>query len=242
MRICAAQTKPVTGDIAANVRQHQKLIDLAVAHAADMVVFPELSLTGYEPTLARDLAPDPNDPRFDEFQTVSDAHGIVIGAGVPTRHEAGICISMILFQPRQPRSVYSKTFLHADEEPFFVPGNSSPHLRVGQTNIALAICYEISVPEHLKSALKLKADIYIASVAKSVDGIEKASTRLAEIARTSGIPVLMVNSVGTAGGGQCAGRSAAWNSRGELLGRLNDTHEGIVLLDTQTRELIVRAL
>jgi len=242
MRFCAAQTRPVTGDLPANVCQHLRLIDLAVSHAAEMIVFPELSLTGYEPTLAKSFATEPDDSRFDELQAASEAHGIVIGAGAPTRHEDGIHISMILFQPQQPRQVYSKTFLHSDEEPFFVPGRSSPHLRISQANLALAICYEISVPEHLDSVLKFKPAIYVASVAKFVTGIDKASTRLAEIARAGSMPVLMSNCVGPADGGTCGGCTAAWNGKGRLLGRLNDAEEGIVVFDNQTQELITKTL
>jgi predicted amidohydrolase len=49
MKICAAQTRPVRGDIQTNIDNHKKLIDLAVSNGADIIIFPELSLTGYEP-------------------------------------------------------------------------------------------------------------------------------------------------------------------------------------------------
>lgn len=52
MKICGAQTKPVKGDISANIENHKKLIDRAVANRTDIVISPELSLTGYEPELA----------------------------------------------------------------------------------------------------------------------------------------------------------------------------------------------
>lgn len=56
MKICVAHTRPVAGDIQSNIESHKKLLDLAIAHAAGMVIFPELSLTGYEPKLAKELA------------------------------------------------------------------------------------------------------------------------------------------------------------------------------------------
>jgi predicted amidohydrolase len=46
--------------------------------------------------------------------------------------------------------------------------------------------------------------------------------------------VLMSNSVGMCEDGECGGCSAAWNSKGALLGKLNDTNEGILILDTET--------
>ena len=47
MKICIAQTRAVKGDIEANLVNHKKSIELAAAHGAEMIIFPELSLTGY---------------------------------------------------------------------------------------------------------------------------------------------------------------------------------------------------
>lgn len=202
-----------------------------------MVVFPELSLTGYEPGLAIELATDQDDSRFDDFQKISDTREITVGVGVPTKSGAGICISMVLFQPRQAKRTYSKTYLHPDEEAFFVAGQSSPELKVNGTHITLSICYEISVPEHLETALKSEPTIYVASVAKCVNGIGKALERLSGIAKTHSMAVLMSSSVGPSDGTICAGKSSVWNSQGTLLGQLNETSEGIIMLDTETQEL-----
>ena len=240
MKIGVVQTRPITGDIQANIANHKQWIERAVTDGAELIIFPELSLTGYEPTLAKELATDQDDPRFDDLQALSDANGITIGVGVPTNNEKGICISMLLFQPHRARHVYSKSYLHPDEEAFFVRGHSTPQLQVKQTNIALAICYEISVPEHLESALKSGPGMYVASVAKFVTGINQALERLSSVARDSSMAVLMSNCVGFADGGQCAGKTSVWNNRGALLGQLNDSNEGMLLFDTETQALIER--
>ena len=49
MKISVAQTKPVKGNIESNIDHHKKIIDLAVSYETDIIVFPELSITGYEP-------------------------------------------------------------------------------------------------------------------------------------------------------------------------------------------------
>ena len=108
MKICVAQTRPLKGDIHSNLDQHKKLLDLAIANGADTVIFPELSLTGYEPKLAKVLATHQDDSRFDDLQTIADTRQITIGVGVPTKNHAGISISMVLFQPHQARQMYSK--------------------------------------------------------------------------------------------------------------------------------------
>ncbi|RNI31347.1 carbon-nitrogen hydrolase family protein [Rufibacter latericius] len=237
MKIGVAQNRPVAGDIEQNLEGHRRLIDLAVTNAADMVIFPELSLTGYEPSLAQELATHPEDPRLDAFQEMSDTHQIIIGVGVPTKQEAGTCISLILLKPYQEKQIYSKQYLHADEEPYFVAGQNATGF-IGEDNrIALAICYELSVPEHAQHAFTSGAEMYLASVVKSVRGIDKAWQRLSDIAEHFGMTVLMANSVGLADGEECAGKSAIWDNQGNLLGQLNDTQEGILLLDTVTQEV-----
>jgi predicted amidohydrolase len=131
MKICIAQTRPVAGDIKTNIDQHKKLIDAAVSYSADIIIFPELSLTGYEPGLAKALATDKEDSRLDDFQQISNENKIIICVGVPTKNNKGICISMIIFQPGRERLVYSKKYLHADEEPFFISGENFPVLKTG---------------------------------------------------------------------------------------------------------------
>jgi predicted amidohydrolase len=237
MKLCVAQTRPFTGDIEKNIAAHKKLIELALAGGADMIIFPELSVTGYEPTLAGELATTPDDSRFDDFQHISDTRRITIGVGVPLRSEAGLWISMVLFQPRQDRHIYSKKYLHADEEPYFVSGQSSVDLLGAQNEVALAICYELSVPQHAADASGKGAGIYVASVAKSVAGMSKATERLSEIARTYSMVVLMANCIGLSDGMECGGKSSVWNTRGELLGQLNDAEEGILIFDTDTQEV-----
>jgi predicted amidohydrolase len=242
MKICVAQTRPIKGDIQNNIDNHKKLIDLAVANGADIVIFPELSLTGYEPTLAKELATHPDDSRFDDFQKMADTRQITIGVGAPTKSNTGICISMLIFQPHQARQTYSKKFIHPDEEAFFVSGQNSMDLIGNKPAIAPAICYELSVPEHAENAFKSGAEIYIASVAKFVNGIDKAINRLADIAHKYSMTVLMSNCIGQADGSECAGKTSIWNNKGLLVGQLNDQNEGILIIDTDTQELIEKTV
>jgi predicted amidohydrolase len=238
MKICVAQTRPVKGDIQGNITNHKKLIDLAVSNGADTIIFPELSLTGYEPEIAKELATDPDDSRLDDFQKISDAKHITIGVGMPIKSNSGILISMIIFQSHKPRQIYSKQYLHPDEYLYFANGQHPVFLKENKNKISLAICYELSVPQHSDNAYKSGANIYIASVAKSVMGVEKAIESLSGIAHKYSMTVLLSNCVGICDGVECGGKTSAWNNKGLLLGQLNDTNEGILIIDTETEELI----
>lgn len=242
MRIAVAQSKPVAGDVERNIAGHLRLIDLAASLGSEVVVFPELSITGYEPALAANLATSQHDPRFKVFQDVSDRQHITIGVGTPTRSHDGLHISMILFRPKQPPYVYSKMYLHSGEEAFFVPGPESSGLIGDNANVALAICYELSVTEHAATAFENGADIYIASAVEPIDGIEKSLKRLAEIAREYSMTVLMSNCVGPSGGWECAGRTSVWNKEGDVLSQLDDVSEGVILIDTETQDVVQRSI
>jgi predicted amidohydrolase len=203
-----------------------------------VIIFPELSLTGYEPGLAKALATIQDDRLFDVFQKIFDSGKIIIGVGIPINTDGQICISMVIFHPFRAKQIYSKKYLHPDEEPFFVPGQNSSNLIEGKTRIALAICYELSIPGHVEAAVTNKAEIYIASVAKSVNGVEKAVNRLSEIAGKYSIPVLMSNCIGNCDGFESAGRTSVWYNNGELACQLDGTNEGILIFDTNTQELM----
>ena len=231
MKICAAQTKPYKGDFQKNIEQHLNLIDLALEKEAELVVFPELSITGYEPTLAQELATTPEDNRFDVFQRKSDQNNIVISIGTPIINGDKVSIGMIIFRPNEARRSYLKKYLYHTEEDSFIRGESFTNLMVNDSNIGLAICYEISVPEHQKVAFENGAEIYVAGVVESVEGIDPAIEKMAKTASKYSSPVLMANCVGISGGYNCAGKSSIWNDKGELMGQLNTTESGVLVID-----------
>lgn len=237
MKICLVQFKPDKGNIAANITRHQAFIHTAVDNGAGTVIFPELSLTGYEPTLARELATTITDSRLSVFQTLSDTHRATIAVGIPLQTETGITISLLFFQPLHAPVVYSKQYLHPDEEPFFVAGKSHFTQMGGQPALAPAICYELFVPAHSDAAHRHGATVYAASVAKAEKGVAAAMQRLPLIAQQYGFTVLMANCIGVNDGMICAGQSAVWNSSGQLLGQLNSHSEGLLCYNTQSGEV-----
>ena len=238
MKICLAQTKAIKGNIKSNIANHKKWIDIAIFNKVDLIIFPELSLTGYEPELAKDLATDRNDSRLEEFQRISDKNNITIGAGLPIKTDQGISISILFFQPNLPRIIYSKQILHSDELPYFIQGNGQLILNIKNMNVAPAICYESLQHQHSEKAVQLGAELYVASVAKSQKGVEKAFKHFPGIAQKNAMPVLMCNSVGYCDNFDSTGQTAVWDKNGILTGQLNNKNEGILIFDTETKELI----
>lgn len=238
MRIALVQTRPAKCEIAVNIRAHESWVKRVAARGADMALFPELSLLGYEPKHAARFAMRPDDARLDVFQMLSQALRITIGVGAPTPGDAGVRISMLVFQPNAARIVYSKQHLHTDERPYFVAGNGQITLSGGGQVVAPAICYESLLDCHSDAAAALGATVYAASVAKSALGVAKADAHYPSIARRHALRVLMVNCVGPCDDFEAVGCSSVWSSSGELLARLPATDEGVLLLDTTTGETL----
>jgi predicted amidohydrolase len=236
MKVCVAQVKSGKGDIRKNIKIHKACIDMAISERVEFIAFPELSLTGYEPQLASELAMEINDFRLDEFQNKSDIGHISIGVGLPLKSELGTYISMMFFQPHQTRKIYSKQKLHADEVPFFVEGHEQLILTVGDTKIAPAICYESMFEVHSENAKELGSDIYLASVAKPKGDIDRAYNHYQRVAEELGLTVILSNSIGYCDNFLSAGRSAIWDSTGVLKESMKSENEGILIYDTISKE------
>jgi predicted amidohydrolase len=238
MRIAIAQIEAIKGNIEENLKNHLKWIKEAVQNKADMVVFPELSVTGYEPELAESLATGQDDTRLDEIQSLSDRNGITIGVGLPTKDGGDTFVSMIIFQPHKERITYSKQYLYPPEEPVFKAGKNPLVLNFETEVISPAICYETTNKAHCEFAKRNNATIYVASVLSSVNGIDAELKILSGIAKNNNLITFMANYVGQSGGYECAGKSSVWNGKGELIGQLGDKEQGLILFDTKSKEII----
>ncbi len=231
MKICLAQIASFKGDIQKNIEKHIVYVKEAIENRADLICFPELSIIGYEPELAKELATTQSDTRFEKFQALADSGEITICIGLPTISVEGICISMLIFQPKRNRQTYSKQYLHSDEKPYFVEGTEQIIIEIDRVKIAPAICYESLLPEHFDKAYEMGCDIYLASVAKPKNNIERANRYFAELSKSKSIPILMVNSIGYSDNFLAVGGSAAWNSSGELIEKLEDNTEELLIFE-----------
>ena len=242
MKICAVQVRLIAGDIAANFLKHIRCVEVAAAHGAELIYFSELSLTAYEPSLAKTLAMTSVDTRLAVFQQLSDAHNLTIGVGLPLKRDEDVQIGMAWFEPKVSLSVYAKQRLHSSELAYFVSGNIQLVIAANNHNIAPAICYESLLTSHADGAAKLGADIYLASVAKSGSVLEKAMPHYPLVARQHHMFVMMANSVGICDNWQSVGQSAAWGRDGALLAQMDSESEGWVMLDTLTSKASIHLL
>lgn len=215
--VAVVQSIAVPADLARAVSDHARLAIRAAQQGARLALFPELSLTGYDLGLTRADAITADDSRVHMLQQVADAHGIVIVAGTPVESASGLHIGALCFVPGRGATTYTKRYLHPGEEKTFAPGIGGEPLVISDHVVSVAICAEITHPEHAAEAAHRGADIYAASCFITPGGYACDSGLLVGYAREHGMTVLMAN-FGTGNGTwPSAGRSAIWSDTGALL-------------------------
>ncbi len=232
LTLAAAQSVAIAGDLPANLAGHQRLMQLAAGQGVQLLVFPELSLTGYEPQLAAKLALAPDSPVLQPLRDLARELRITAVVGAPMRlDEAGpVSIGALVLGADGSLAVYSKQHLHPGEERYFVAGNGGAPWSCAEHTVALAVCADFCHAGHVQAAADAGAGIYAAGVLISEGGYAADSVLLQGYAREHGLLVLMANHGGPSGGWTCAGRSAAWGPGGELLAAVEGAGEALLVV------------
>jgi predicted amidohydrolase len=223
---------PVTkGDVSANLKYHISAIERSSQQSADVVVFPELSLTGYELELASDLAFDQQPSAFTELSQVAVTHEIVVIAGCPlnTLTSSKSTIGSVICFPDGKVEFYSKQYLHTGEEVYCSRGERDYHFELKGNQIALAICADFIEPLHSTRAESMGADVYLVSALISESGFEPDSKLLSDIASTHRFPVLLSNHISVTGGWNTCGKNSIWGVDGNRVTLPNSKEECLVL-------------
>lgn len=224
----AAQVVARPGRLAESVEAHLGLAGAAAAAGASLVIFPELSLTGYSTSLTLQDALAPDAPAYDPLSELARRHRIVIVAGAPLASPRGVLIGSITFGADGTRGTYSKRYLHHSESPAFAAGEGGELLSVAGRRVGLAICAEVNHPAHFPDTIARGAQVYAASCFLSPGGYPKDALRLATCTGMHGVPALMANFADSPEL-ESAGGSAAWDDAGRLLAAAPRTGECLVL-------------
>ncbi|NDJ87420.1 MAG: carbon-nitrogen hydrolase [Chloroflexi bacterium] len=141
-----AQMYPKFGDIDYNLATHLKLIEEAAQKGADLIVFPELSLTGYYlRDLVHEVAMTPDSPPLQKLRTASREHNIDVMVGfvdTSARHNFHIAAAYLSQGDvvHVHHKVYLPTYAIFDDGRFFAPGE---HIRAFDTRfgrLGMLIC------------------------------------------------------------------------------------------------------
>ncbi|MGB7760701.1 MAG: carbon-nitrogen hydrolase family protein [Bryobacteraceae bacterium] len=228
--IAAAQSASVPGDIAENLSRHLQVCAIAAERGVGLLVFPELSLTGYEPTLARSRAIRPHGSCLRPLRHLAERSHMTVVVGAPVLDYKGqLHIAALAICPDGSVSTYTKKHLHPGEEEVFAPGTGGPTLSIGGATVAFAICADTTHPQHPAGAAARGANIYAAGVLITENGYSRDTAQLRHYAREHRMAVVMANHSAPTGGWVPAGRSAIWSEDGHIVAASRGTEEALVV-------------
>lgn len=237
--VSLAQIPIVRGDLCGNLENHIKMIEQSSYYKADVVVFPELSLMGYELDLADELAFSPEPLNFKQLSQASVENEIIVIAGCPLKvnKSSKPTIGAVICFPDGSVQFYSKQYLHEGEDKYCSFGTTDYIFTVNGHQLALAICADFTAPEHSQRAKKLGADVYIVSALISSNGFVPDAKILSEIALEHRIPVLLSNHISETGGWETCGKSSVWDSFGKLAISSSEKESALVLCTITGNEI-----
>ncbi|MER7824565.1 carbon-nitrogen hydrolase family protein [Streptomyces sp. NPDC096097] len=236
MKIAAAQLTCVPADVRANVAQAASLAVRAREEGADLVVFPELALTGYEPGA---LTADPglwtaaDDPRLDPLRRAGIA--TAVNVALPTGGPRPAIATLVHDADGAHVTTYAKQHLYRHEQDVFERGEGDGHFELGGIRFSLGICFDNHFPELPGRGAADGCRVHLASSLYGTgDGIHERATVHPGIAREHGLYVVLANHVGPAGPWTGCGRSAVWAPGGALLTEADDRTPSVVTASIAT--------
>lgn len=235
LKIAVAQVSSIKGDVKSNTETHLMAIEKASSLGASYIVFPELSLTGYESELALHLAFTDNDIRLTPLIDSAIKNKIKIGVGAPVQSGGLPRIGLFIISETGTVEIYEKMNLHQGEEEYFSKGNHYHTLTINNSLIANAICADTNNVNHAHSCFELGASIYIAGVLITEGGYEIDTKAMAQYASKYNMLVAMANHNRPTGGWQPIGKSAIWSKAG-LLASASETQNALVVAEKQNQK------
>lgn len=153
MRFAALQMQSVPGDIAANLARVEAAARKAAANGANLLITPELGLTGYGTGEAlRDLAEPVDGAIIDRLRALSIETGLAIIAGFAERSGDDVFNSAAYVDGETAPVVYRKSHLYGDyERGLFKPAEPATMLfRHRGVTCGMLICYDVEFPENVR--------------------------------------------------------------------------------------------
>jgi NAD+ synthase (glutamine-hydrolysing) len=255
MKIGFAQINPIVGDLSGNFEKIAGAYERLTAAGAELVVTPELAVTGYPPQdlLFKSRFVPQNLEILEKLQTRVRGAGLLVGfvdrnqgRGKPFHNAAA------LLQSDVPIAKAHKSLLPTydvfDEDRYFEPARSVAPLMFGNKKIGVTICEDIWTEHYLprplydiepvRSLVEQGAEI-ILNLSASPFGLGKPAVRremVATLARTYRRSICYCNAVG--GNDQLVfdGNSIAVNSRGELIAQLPAFRTAEEIVDTEASQ------
>jgi 5-aminopentanamidase len=240
LRVAIAQMKAAPGDVAANVAITVELIGRARAEGAALIVFPELSLTGYELDY---LAADADgwftrdDARLDPIRAAC-APGITAVVSAAVREPGGEpFLAGLVIAPDGSVTVSAKQHLHGTEGALFRAGPPASPFTVQGWKVAVGICFDAAHPRHAEAAALAGADLYVVPAVYAAGEERRADLHFGARAMDNRIFTALANHAGITGRYVSIGGSGIWGPTGAVVQRAADAAPALITIELDPDEL-----
>ena len=253
MRVAVAQIDTTVGDFAGNSEKIVAFGRRAENEGADLVLFPELALSGYPPKDLLERRSFLAEAERSSARVVRESGSAVWLYGVPLRNRAGsgreVFNAAVAARGGRRIGEYHKRLLPTydvfDEGRYFEPGRKRPLvLRVKGMRVGVTICEDIwndktfwkrplYPHDPVADLAPLRLDVH-ANISASPYTLGKDRLRrrmMAQIARRTGVPLVSCNLVGGNDGLVFDGLSSAFDGKGRVVGRSRAFEEDFWTID-----------
>lgn len=220
LSLAVAQPRCVPGDTRANGLRHAQAV---IAAGARVVVFPELSLTGYE--LDTPLV-EPDADALTPVVRACAATGSTALVGAPVPGPSGQAyIAMLAVSAEGVTVLYRKQWIGADEAARFSAGDEPTVFGLDGWRIGVGICRDTGIGDHVERMGELDIDAYVAGLVHRPGELAEQERRALFIAERCRAYVAFASFAGPTGGEytRTAGTSAIWSPSGQVLAQAGDT-------------------
>jgi NAD+ synthase (glutamine-hydrolysing) len=236
------------GDLEGNRRRILERLDEAKARRADLVLFPELAVTGYPP---EDLLLRPGFIRAaaESLHEIAAAvHGTVALVGAP-HYDRDLFNACAVCADGRVQAIYRKRFLPNygvfDEDRYFAPGRDEILLKIGSALVGPTVCEDVWQPGPPATDLALAGAELIANISASPFHLGKDREREAMLvtrARDNACILALCNAVGGQDELIFDGHSVVIDDEGQVLARAPGFEEALLVVDVEPSEVIGRRL
>ena len=212
----------------------------AKSEGADLLVAPELAMTGYgQGEVLRGLAQLADGPWVQEFQALASELGIGLVVGFPERDGDECFISaMCLHRDGTAPVIYRKSYLYGDYEKSLFQNNSLSTVMTEFEGVKLGflICYDVEFPENVRRLAQGGAEVVIVPTAlpKGPDGHHIASRVIPVRAYESQVCVVYANHADADTRFEYQGMSCAYAPDGSALATAEAEGETLIYADIDT--------
>jgi NAD+ synthase (glutamine-hydrolysing) len=248
VRLALAQINPVVGDLEGNRELILGRLTEARSNGADLVLFPELAVTGYPP---EDLLLRPGFIRAAEEsveQIARESRGTTLLVGAP-RFDRDLYNACYVCSGGEVKAVYRKRFLPNygvfDEDRYFAPGRDLILLEHGKTLIGPTVCEDMWQPGPPATELALAGAELLVNISASPFYVGRDREReemFVTRARDNSCFIAFCNTVGGQDELIFDGHSCVIDDEGTVLARAPGFEEALLVVDVEPKEVIGRRL